>query len=79
MNKVVIYSKPDCHLCEEMKSIVLKIRKECSFKFNEININDDKLLFEKFKEKIPVLEINGRIFAKFSIDEEKLKSRLLSI
>lgn len=66
-------------MCEEMKSIVLKIRKECSFNFNEININDDKMLFEKFKEKIPVLEINGRIFAKFRIDEEKLKSRLLSI
>ncbi|HMQ67878.1 MAG TPA: glutaredoxin family protein [Ignavibacteria bacterium] len=74
---MLLYSKPDCHLCEEMKIIVLKIRKENNFNFQVININEDKLLYEKYREKIPVLELNGRIIAKFRIDENKLKNCLL--
>lgn len=77
MNNLLLYSKPDCHLCEEMKIIVLKIRKEKNFNFQVININEDKLLYEKYREKIPVLELNGRIIAKFRIDEDKLKNCLL--
>ncbi len=77
MNNLLLYSKPDCHLCEEMKIIVLKIRKENNFNFQVININEDKLLYEKYREKIPVLELNGRIIAKFRIDENKLKNCLL--
>ncbi len=60
-----------------MKIIVLKIRKEKNFNFQVININEDKLLYEKYREKIPVLELNGRIIAKFRIDEDKLKNCLL--
>lgn len=54
----------------------MNLKDEFNFKFIEVNIINDKLLFERYKNKIPVLEINGRMFAKFKIDLDKLRSKL---
>ncbi|MBP9191198.1 MAG: glutaredoxin family protein [Ignavibacteria bacterium] len=71
-----MFTKPGCHLCEEMKKDIQILRNEFNFNFSEVDINSDELLFDKYKDKIPVLEINGRMFAKFKIDENKLRSIL---
>jgi thioredoxin-related protein len=73
-----MFTKPGCHLCEEMKKDIQILRNEFNFNFSEVDINSDELLFDKYKDKIPVLEINGRMFAKFKIDENKLRSILSS-
>ncbi|MGH9857570.1 MAG: glutaredoxin family protein, partial [Acidobacteriota bacterium] len=33
-----IYSKPDCHLCDEAKTVLLKISQEFDLQIEEINI-----------------------------------------
>lgn len=75
MNNLVLYTKPDCHLCDEMKQIIFDLHKDFSFNFLEVDISCDNVLLEKYKEKIPVLEINGRIFSKFKVDEKKLRAK----
>lgn len=72
----MIFTKPGCHLCDVMKKDIMNLKDEFNFKFIEVNIINDKLLFERYKDKIPVLEINGRMFAKFKIDLDKLRSKL---
>lgn len=73
MNKLLLYTKPDCHLCDEMKDVISVVKREVNFDFEEINIKQNELLFEKFKEKIPLLMMNGRLIAKYYIDKEKLR------
>ncbi len=77
--KVEIYSKPECHLCDEAKSILLKVQKEIPFEVCEINITSDQKLFNKFKEQIPVIFVNGRKAFKFRINENELRRRLLAL
>ena len=72
----MIFTKPGCHLCDVMKKDIMNLKDEFNFNFIEVNIINDKLLFERYKDKIPVLEINGRMFAKFKIDLNKLRSKL---
>ena len=72
MNKLLLYTKPDCHLCDEMKDVISVVKREVNFDFEEINIKQNELLYEKFKEKIPLLMMNGRLIAKYYIDKEKL-------
>ena len=76
--KVEIYSKPDCHLCDEAKSVLLEVQKEISFEVCEINIISDPKLFDKFKEQIPVIFINERKAFKFRVNENDLRRKLLS-
>lgn len=79
MTELVIYSKPDCHICDEMKRIIYKIKSDISFDLKEVNITEDDFFFKKYKDKIPVLTINGRLFAKFRFDEKKLRIKLSEI
>ena len=75
--KVEIYSKPDCHLCDEAKSVLLKVQKEIPFEYCEINISNDLKLFDEFKEQIPVIFINEKKAFKFRVSSEDLRKKLL--
>lgn len=61
-----------------MKNVIANLKKESEFDFEEINIELNEILFDKYKEKIPVLMLNGRMIAKYSITREKLFKILTS-
>lgn len=71
MTKVVLYSKPDCCLCDQVKAQLAKLRAKHPFELRELNILDDPEIYEVFKEEIPVVFINGRKAFKFRVDEKK--------
>ena len=62
-----------------MKVILNKIRNEYVFDLKESDIESDPVLNLKYKDKIPVLFINGKLFAKYRVSEIKLKEKLKSI
>lgn len=78
MAKLTIYSKKDCHLCEIAKEKLLDINNEIPFSIEEIDIEKDKTLFEKYKYLIPVIEMNGKRIFTYSVDENELKKLLMS-
>jgi glutaredoxin len=53
MIEVVVYSKPGCCLCDEVKAQLGKLREIHSFQLREVNILDDPAAYEQFKEGIP--------------------------
>lgn len=58
--QVFVYSKPDCHLCDELKAELAALQAEVDFTWVERNILEDPALYERFRYLIPVLEIpNG--------------------
>ena len=57
--QVTLYSKPGCHLCEEMKAEISKANCAGLYELQEINIESDAELFARYRNDIPVLSING--------------------
>ena len=57
--RVVLYSKPGCHLCEEMKEEMNGAGCSDLYELEEVNIEDDPDLFVRYRYEIPVLSING--------------------
>ena len=76
--KITIYSKKDCHLCEEAKQVLKRFVDEYSLEIEEIDINTDKDLFEKYQFEIPVIFLNDRKLFKYRIDEQKLRKAIQS-
>jgi len=62
-----------------MKAIIDKMKLHYEFEYLIEDIENDSSLYEKFKETIPVLLINGKLFAKYSVNEFKLESKLLKL
>jgi glutaredoxin len=71
--RLTIYSKPGCHLCDEMKALVRgAIANESGISLDEIDISTDRELLERFGLEIPVLMIDGRKVAKYRVTQEEL-------
>lgn len=60
-HRVVVYSKPGCHLCEDALRMLQNIRDQFNLTIEEIDITTDRELFKNHFEKIPVLMIDDRV------------------
>jgi glutaredoxin len=77
--EVVVYSKPDCHLCDEVKATLERVRQSHPFALSEVNILEDPTSYARLKEEIPVVFVNGRKAFKYRLDETDFIRRLEAI
>ncbi len=59
-HRVVLYSKPGCHLCEITYQLLEGLHREFEFTLEEIDIAPDSVLLERYGEKIPVVIIDNQ-------------------
>ncbi|MBP7964052.1 MAG: glutaredoxin family protein [Caldilineaceae bacterium] len=57
--QVLLYSKPDCHLCHVVKADLLDLASEIGFVLQVQDIQTDPTLFERFRYLIPVVDIEN--------------------
>jgi hypothetical protein len=74
--RVVVYSKPGCHLCEDMHAQVRKALHGTGVAVAERDISLDLDLFVRYQHDIPILAIDGREVARHRITEQALTSAL---
>jgi len=67
--EVIIYSKPACCLCTRAVEQLEKLQEQYAFIMREISILEDSEAYNKFKEEIPVIFINGKKAFKYHLDE----------
>ncbi len=77
--KITLYSRPGCHLCEEMKAIIARVAQEIAIDLEEIDISQDAALERAYREQIPVLMAGGRKLARYRISEQELRARLYRV
>ncbi|HEY7289290.1 MAG TPA: glutaredoxin family protein [Vicinamibacterales bacterium] len=75
---ITIYSKPGCHLCDEMKAVVARATAKLGGRVTveEIDISADAALEARYGLEIPVLLIDGRKAAKYRITDSDLTRML---
>lgn len=73
---IIVYSKPGCCLCDDLKGQLRRLQQTVSFEWREVNILEDAAAFDKFRYEIPVVFVNGRKVAKFYFDEKRFLDRL---
>lgn len=72
MIPVTIYSRPGCHLCDEMKAVVERVGRSVPMIVQERDISSDPGLEARYGQEIPVLEIDGRKAAKYRVTDTEL-------
>ncbi len=73
---VSIYTRPGCHLCDEAKAAILASGCGGEFTLEEINIDEDPELRERYGYDIPVVFINGVKAFKHRVDAREFKRKL---
>jgi glutaredoxin len=73
---VTLYGRPGCHLCDDARDVLLRVRAEAPFELREIDIERDDELFKRYLERIPVVTLNGEELFELFVDEAALRRRL---
>ena len=75
--RLTIYSKPICHLCDEMKAVIHRVVAErgalADITIDEVDISADPSLLDRYGLDIPVLMVDGKKVAKYRITEVELR------
>lgn len=71
-----ILTKKDCCLCDEAKIIIDRVLDDYPAHLKITDIESDDILFERYKERIPVLKINGEEHFVFKVHEITLRKKL---
>jgi len=77
MHRVVLYSRPGCHLCDVAREAILSLRERVGFEFQEVDIEGDDELELGYGIRVPVVEVDGEEAFEVTVDAEQL-ARLVS-
>ena len=73
---VVLYGKADCHLCDDARAVLERVRADVPFDLVERDIERDDALHRRYLERIPVVEVAGEEAFEFFVEEAELRRRL---
>jgi glutaredoxin len=77
VTEVVLYTRPGCHLCDEAREALLRLRAEGpGFALREVNIERDERLHAALLERIPVVEVGGEVVSELALNPRAVRSRL---
>ena len=79
MTQLTLYGKPGCHLCEEAREVVLAVRERQAFDLEEVDITRDPVLEAAYRERIPVIAIDGQEVLELVVEASELERALASM
>ena len=77
--RIILYTKAECGLCEEMKQQMLEAHCSELYELQEVDIEGDAELFAQYRYEIPVLCINGVEAFRHSVSAEDFRVYVTSL
>ncbi len=71
-----MYGAEGCHLCERARETVTALRDELGFELDEILIDGDPGLEARYRELLPVVEIDGERAFVYFVPPDAMRRRL---
>ena len=73
---VTLVHAAGCHLCESARQVIDRVRLDVSFELEELDITGDEELERRYREKIPVVLVDGREAFTYFVHPDGLRRRL---
>jgi hypothetical protein len=74
--RVVLYSAEGCHLCDRAREQLHALRDELGFGLDEVAIDGDAALEARYREWIPVVEVDGERACTYYVQPEPFRRKL---
>jgi glutaredoxin len=75
-DRVVVLTRPGCHLCADACTAVARIAAERGVGWREHDITDDPELVAKWGEYVPVVVVDGEVHDWFRVNDDRLRAAL---
>ena len=74
--RITLYSRPGCHLCDDARDVIARVCADLGEEYDEVSIDGDPELSERFGEEIPVTFGDGRQHDFWRVDVARLRAAL---
>jgi hypothetical protein len=74
--RVVLYTRPGCHLCDEARVVVAEVCAELGERWDEVDISGSGDLERRFGEEVPVTFVDGEQHDFFRVSPDRLRRSL---
>ena len=74
--RVTLYHSPGCHLCDQAREVLLGIRGDQPFELEEVDITGDAELEARYRELLPVVELEGGRSFSYFVPEDAFRRAL---
>lgn len=76
--EVTIYSRTDCHLCEEAKATIQHVAEtvDTPVEIEERDVDADETLQAEYGDRVPYVFVDGWPAFKYEVDAEELRQQL---
>ena len=74
--RVTFYTRQGCHLCDDARAVVARVCAELGETFEEVDVDTDPDLQDRFDEEVPVTFVDGRQHDFWRVDETRLRTAL---
>ena len=69
---LTLLTKPGCHLCEDLRALLDDLQPDYGYVIEELDITARDEVFDRYRDRIPVLLRAGVELASGRIDERRL-------
>jgi hypothetical protein len=75
-HRVTLFAAAECHLCENARRVLAQVRAELPFEFEDVDITGDTDLERRYRERIPVVLVDGEEAFTYFVHPDGLRRRL---
>ncbi len=74
--RVTLYTRAGCCLCDDAKRVLARARRQAQFDYEELDIDRDPELRQRYNDEVPVVAINGTKAFKYKVEMNELLKKL---
>jgi glutaredoxin len=75
-HRVTLISRAGCHLCEQAQAVLLRLRGELGFGYDELDVDADPDRRNEYSDRLPVILLDGKEHGYWRVEENRLRAAL---
>lgn len=73
---VTLITRVGCHLCEQAQGVLLRMRDELGFGYDELDVDADRDRRNEYSDRVPVILVDGKEHGYWRVEEDRLRAAL---
>ena len=71
--RLELYTRPGCHLGNDLRAMCERLAGEIAFDLIEVNIEGDPAVQARYEREVPILFVEGRLVVRYRTSERELR------
>jgi glutaredoxin len=73
---VTLITRVGCHLCDQARAVLLRLRDELGFGYDELDVDADPDRRNEYSDRVPVILLDGKEHGYWRVEEDRLRAAL---